>query len=256
MNLFHTIVLAIIEGLTEFLPISSTGHMILTAAFLKIPQTDFLKSFEIIIQFGAILAIVVLYWKKVLADREAWKKILAAFVPSAAVSFIVYKAVKTYLIGNVQVVLWSFLIGGIILIIFDLLHKDTENAAEEIGQISYKNAILIGLCQTIAVIPGVSRSAATIVGALALGEKRKTAVEFSFLLAVPTMLAASGYDLLKEKAHFSGQEYMLLGVGLIVAFVTALTAVKLFINYVKNNDFKLFGIYRILAAIVGWIILK
>jgi undecaprenyl-diphosphatase len=256
VNSIDTIILAVVEGVTEFLPISSTGHMIFVASLLKIPQTEFVKSFEIIIQFGAILAVVVLYWRKVLADRKSWKKIIAAFIPSAIISLILYKLVKSMLIGNVQVVLWSFLIGGVLLILFDLLHKDATTASDEIGKVSYKNAILIGLCQTVAVIPGVSRSAATIIGALALGEKRETAVEFSFLLAVPTMLAAAGYDLIKEKAHFTGAEYGMLALGFSVAFLTALVAIKFFLEYIKSHDFKAFGIYRILIALVGFILLK
>jgi undecaprenyl-diphosphatase len=258
MTIFHAIILAIIEGITEFLPISSTGHLILAAKVLSLPSTDFEKSFEIIIQLGAILAVVVLYFKKYARNIDAWKKIIAAFVPSAAISFILYKWVKMYLLGNSQVVLWSLLIGGIIIILFDRYHKeqsDQEDSASIIS-VTYKQAVIIGLCQTIAVIPGVSRSASTIIGAMSLGKRRKIAVEFSFLLAIPTMLAASGYDFLKTNNSFSQSEYVLLSVGFIVAFITALLAIKLFLGFVQKHNFTTFGVYRIVLAILYFLIVR
>ncbi len=260
MTILQAILLSIVEGITEFLPVSSTGHLILAARFLLVPESEFTKSFEIFIQLGAILAVVVLYAKRFSTDFASWKKILAAFIPSAAISFLLYKWVKTYLLGNSQIVLWSLLIGGIIIILFDRWHKEVPAEATDpnqaIREMSYRNAILIGLFQTLAIVPGVSRSASTIIGALSLGEKRKTAVEFSFLLAVPTMIAASGYDLLKSHTQFTGNEYTLLAVGFSGAFITALIAVKFFLAYIQKHTFTVFGVYRILAAIAYFLLMR
>lgn len=260
MSILHAIFLSVVEGITEFLPISSTGHLILASHLLSIPESEFTKSFEIFIQLGAILAVVVLYIRRFSTDFESWKKILAAFIPSAAISFLLYKWVKESLLGNSQVVLWSLLIGGLVIIFFDYWHNKSDDSSDEttsaIRTMSYKHAVLIGLFQTIAVIPGVSRSASTIIGALALGQKRKTAVEFSFLLAVPTMTAASGYDLLKSHTQFTGNEYVLLAVGFIGAFITALIAIKFFLSYIQKHNFTVFGIYRILVALVYFIFIR
>lgn len=258
MSIFQAIFIAIVEGLTEFLPISSTGHMILASKLLGIPSTEFQKSFEIFIQLGAILAVVVVFFKRVVSDVDSWKKTLAAFMPSAILSFLFYGLVKEYLLHNDQIVIASLFIGGILILLFDTYHKEknTNSKDQTISCVSYKNAILIGLCQTIALIPGVSRSAATIIGALALGENRKTAVQFSFLLAIPTMVAAAGYDFMKTSAVFTSNEYMLLGVGFLVAFITALCAIKLFLGYIQNKDFKVFGVYRIIIAIIYFIIIS
>ncbi|MDQ3099029.1 MAG: undecaprenyl-diphosphatase UppP [bacterium] len=256
MSIFQALLLSVIEGITEFLPISSTGHLILTAKVLGLADTEFQKSFDIFIQLGAIVAVVVVYFKKYIRDFDSWKKIIAAFIPSAVISFFLYKWIKQYLLGNSQVVLWSLLIGGIIIILFDLYHKeDSSEEVETIGSVSYKHAVIIGLCQTMAVIPGVSRSAATIVGALALGKKRKTAVEFSFLLAIPTMLAAAGYDFLQAGSSFSSQQYLLLSIGFVGAFITALVAIKFFLGYVQRHNFTVFGIYRIILAVVYFLVL-
>ncbi len=257
MNILHAILLSIVEGLTEFLPVSSTGHLILASHFLSLPSSEFQKSFEIIIQLGAIFAVVLLYFKRFFLDFESWKKILTAFLPSAAISYFLYKTVKTYLLGNTQVVLWSLLIGGIIIIVFDkFYHPADETAPTGIRDMSYKHALIIGLCQTAAIIPGVSRSAATILGGLLLGAKRKTAVEFSFLLAVPTMLAASGYDFYKSHASFTSNEYVLLVAGFVGAFITALLAIKLFLAYIQKHNFTAFGIYRILIAAIYFIFVR
>jgi len=242
--------LGIVEGVTEFLPISSTGHMILVGHLLGITETDFVKSFEIIIQLGAILAVVLLYWKKLLTNKKIFLRVCVAFLPTAVIGLIFYKIVKTYLLGSVSVVLWSLLLGGIFLVAFEYFRKGKVAHTKELETISYKQAFIIGLFQSIAIVPGVSRSAATIVGGLWLGISREVIVEFSFMLAVPTMVAATGLDLIKSGHSFSGNEFELLAIGFVTAFIFAILAIKFFLGYVKNHTFTSFGIYRILIAIV------
>ena len=254
MTLIHSLVLGIIEGLSEFLPISSTAHMILVADLLKIPSTDFSKTFEIVIQLGAILAVVILYIKK-LFNWDNIKKLVVAFIPTGIIGLVLYKVVKTYLMDNLHLIVWALIIGGLILIIFEYFYKSREEGIDDIKNISYKQCLIIGTCQALAIIPGVSRSAATIVGGLALGLKRKTIVEFSFLLAVPTMLAASALDLYKNASSFSGSQFNLIAIGFISAFLAAILVIKLFIKYIQKYDFKPFGLYRILVGILFLFIL-
>lgn len=260
MTILQSIILGIVEGVTEFLPISSTGHLILTSKLLGIADSDFLKSFEITIQFGAILAVVVLYWKKLFSGGvELWKKILTAFLPTAVIGFLLYKILKHYLLSSVSLVLWSLLLGGIILIVFEIWHKKNSYKTDgredrTIEQISYKKSFLTGIWQSLAIIPGVSRSGATIVGGLAMGISRETIVEFSFLLAIPTMAVASGYDLLKSAGNFSFDQFHLLVLGFIVSFIVALLTIKWFIGYVKNHSFISFGIYRVVGAILFYVL--
>jgi len=252
MDFFQAIILSIVEGITEFLPISSTGHMNLTRVVLGIPNTQFFTSFEIFIQLGAILAVVLLYGKTLLRKPEVWKKIMAAFIPTAIVGFILGKFIKQYLTSNEVITVIALFVGGILLIALELLHKEKDHHAEDIEKISYKHAMIIGLCQAIAVIPGVSRSAATVIGALFLGTKRKAAIEFSFLLAIPTMCAATVFDLKDANFAFSSQEMMLLAIGFIGSCITALFAIKFLLRFIKNHTFIPFGIYRIIVAIVFW----
>lgn len=254
MDLIQALILSVVEGITEFLPISSTGHLVLVSDLLNIPQTEFVKSFEVIIQLGAIMAIVVLYWKTLIKDFEVWKRILVAFLPTAVLGLVFYDVIKTYLLGNTFVTLIALLLGGIVLIVLELLHKEKPHHRESINQVSLKNAFLIGLFQSFSMIPGVSRAAATIFGGLFLSLKRKTAVEFSFLLAIPTMFAATGLDLIESDWSFTQQELFILAVGLLGAFVTALVAVRYFLRYVQNHSFIPFGIYRIVLAILFWIL--
>ncbi|MCX6713307.1 MAG: undecaprenyl-diphosphate phosphatase [Candidatus Vogelbacteria bacterium] len=257
MGFLHSIILGIVEGITEFLPVSSTGHLILASQLLRIGESDFVKSFEIIIQLGAILAVVVLYWKK-LWNWETIKKLLVAFLPTAIIGLALYKIVKTYLLGNTAVVLWSLFLGGFALIIFELWYEHCHLGArlpkgeKEALPPSYRQAVAIGLFQSIAIIPGVSRSAATIVGGLWLGLSRATIVEFSFLLAVPTMLAATGLDLIKNYQSFSADQFGSLTVGFVVSFLVALAAIKFLLNYIRKYDFIPFGIYRIILALIFW----
>ena len=255
LSFFHAIILGIIEGITEFLPISSTGHLVLASAFLHITETEFLKSFEIIIQLGSILAVVVLYWKK-LWQWELIKRLVVAFIPTGILGLLFYKIIKHYLFGNTSVVLWSLFLGGIFLVAFEYWHTEKISTHEEVDTISYRDCLLIGLFQSVAMIPGVSRSAATIVGGLLLGYKRKQIVEFSFLLAIPTMLAATGLDLVKNIHSFSSGQFGTLAVGFITAFIVAVFAIKFFLDYIKRHTFIGFGVYRIIIATVAFLLLN
>jgi undecaprenyl-diphosphatase len=250
MDYWQSIILGIVEGITEFLPISSTAHLILAGKVLNINQTEFVKSFEIAIQLGAILAVVWVYWKKINLNKGILTRIIIAFLPTATFGFILYKIVKSYLMENLFIIAWTLLLGGIFIIIFEYLHKEKPEAVEDIENISYKQCFLIGTFQTIAMIPGVSRSAATIIGGLFLNIRRKTIVEFSFLLAVPTMMAATGYDLLKTGINFSLNEIGLLSIGFISSFIVSIIAIKFLLHYIQQNDFKWFGVYRIIIGLI------
>jgi undecaprenyl-diphosphatase len=249
MNIFDSIILGAVEGITEFLPVSSTGHLILTSKILGLATTDFLKTFEIAIQSGAILAVVWLYrhiffkW-----NPEVWKRLFVAFIPTGILGLVLHKYIKA-LLGSEATVLSALFLGGIFLVLFDLFHKEKESALSDISTISYRTCATIGLFQSVAMIPGVSRSAATIVGGLLLGISRKTIVEFSFLLAVPTMAAATGYDLLKSAGEFSQADFSLLAVGFVVAFLTAIIGIKGFLKIIGDRTFVFFGAYRILIAV-------
>jgi len=249
MDIIQTIILAILEGITEFLPISSTGHMILASSIMKIHDNSFVKSFEIAIQIGAILAIVMLYYKRFLHGIKIYIKLGIAFIPTAIVGFLAYKTIKLYLFNPLGVSL-ALIIGGIILIIIDKRVVARETHYAELEDISYKHSFFIGLVQCVSMIPGVSRAAATIIGGVFNGLNKKQATEFSFLLAVPTMCAATGYDLLKTEATFSSQELMLLAIGFVVAFIFACLAVKVFLQIVENHGFKYFGYYRIVIGVM------
>lgn len=260
MDILHSIILGIVEGVTEFLPISSTGHLILAGKLLGLADSDFIKSFEIIIQLGAILAVVVLYWKK-LWNWETIKKLFVAFLPTAVIGLALYKIVKTYLLGNTIVVLWALFLGGVGLIAFELWYKRKDLEARppkgemEASPPSYRQAVALGFFQAIAIIPGVSRSAATIVGGLWLGLSRSAIVEFSFLLAVPTMLAASGLDIVKNYQTFSADQFGVLAAGFIVSFAVALAAIKFLLAFIRRHDFIPFGVYRIVVALIFWLLI-
>jgi undecaprenyl-diphosphatase len=227
----------------------------LTSHLLGLAPTDFLKSFEIAIQGGAILAVVVLYWGKLLVNFEVMKRIVVAFIPTGIIGFALYKIIKGYLLGSNYVVLWSLLIGGLFLVVFELWYQGKEGSASELADISYKQSFLIGLFQAIAVIPGVSRAGATIIGGLILGLRREVIVEFSFLLAVPTMLAAMGYDLLKNAYLFSLDQLNFLAVGFILSFVVALLSIKFLLHFIRTHTFISFGIYRIVFALSWFLFL-
>lgn len=249
MDILQAIILSIVEGLTEFLPVSSTGHMILASYLMKIHDDAFVKTFQIAIQIGAILAIVMLYYQRFIQGITIYVKLFIAFIPTAIVGFLAYKTIKTYLFNPLGVSL-ALVIGGVILILIDKWVVTRESRYVALEDISYKNAFFIGLAQCVSMIPGVSRAAATIIGGVGNGLNKKQATEFSFLLAVPTMCAATGYDLLKTDATFSSHEFMLLAIGLIGAFISAWLAVKIFIRFVENHGFKAFGYYRIVIGII------
>jgi undecaprenyl-diphosphatase len=250
LDALHAVLLGIVEGVTEFLPISSTAHLILASRALGLAESEFLKSFEIIIQFGAILSVVVLYWRRFF-DIDVLKKLVVAVIPTGVIGLTVYKAIKGFLMGSIAVILISLVVGGIALIVFERF-QEREDRDVDFREITYRKAFLIGLFQAIAVIPGVSRSAATIVGGSLLGVSKRTIVEFSFMLAVPTMLAATGLELLKSQAALSGN-FGILGIGFVVSFITAIVAIKSFLAYLKRRDFSLFGWYRIALALVFYL---
>jgi len=253
MNFIQALILGIVEGVSEFLPISSTGHLILTSDILGLHSTEFVKSFEISIQFGAILSVVVLYWRLLIRKWEIWKRLAVAFAPTALLGLAFYKLIKHYLLGNSHVVVASLFIGGFALILFELWHKEKDDHTDDMEKIPYKKAFLIGLFQSVAMIPGVSRSAATIVGGLAVGLKRRTIVEFSFLLAVPTMFAATCLDLLKSAHDFSASEAGSMAVGFVSAFIVAALSIKFLLKYIQRHSFIAFGVYRIIAALIFWL---
>ena len=246
MSFLHALIIGVVEGITEFLPISSTAHMVLTSHLLGLEDQPFVQSFEIIIQLGAILAVVALYWRRLL-DRELLTKLAVAFLPTGVVGLTVYQLLKTYLLGNVYVVLASLLLGGLALIAFSRFTAASDEAVD-FAAVTYRRALLIGLFQAIAIVPGVSRSAATIVGGSLIGVPKRTIVEFSFLLAIPTMAAATGLELVKGYRDLTGH-FDVLAVGFVVSFVTALVAIKSFLGYIKRHSFAAFGWYRIVLAV-------
>ncbi|HNT41769.1 MAG TPA: undecaprenyl-diphosphate phosphatase [Tenuifilaceae bacterium] len=249
MSFIQSIIIAIVEGITEFLPVSSTGHMILASTLMKIQENDFVKTFEIFIQLGAIMAIVMLYAKKFLQSFSIYVKLGIAFIPTAVVGYIAYDFIKGYLFNSIVVAV-SLIVGGIVLVLIDQKLTTKKSKVEVVEDISYKNSFFIGLIQCFSMIPGVSRAAATIIGGVFNGLDKKQATEFSFLLAVPTMIAASGYDLLKTPINFTSHEVVLLATGFVVAFFTAWLAVKVFLKIVENYGFKYFGYYRILVGAI------
>lgn len=255
MTILQAILIAIVEGITEFLPVSSTGHMILASTAMKIHEDEFVKTFEIAIQLGAILSIVMLYYKRFLQSFTIYIKLGIAFVPTAIIGFLAYDMIKTYLF-NSGVVATSLIVGGIVLVLIDKRVVNRQSQTLELEAIPYKNAFLIGLVQCFSMVPGVSRAAATIIGGVFNGLDKRQATEFSFLLAVPTMFAATGYDLLKTPATFTTHEIMLLAIGLVVAFLTAWGAVKVFLKIVENYGFKHFGYYRIAIGVLFLLLVR
>lgn len=254
MTYLHSIILGIVEGITEFLPISSTGHLIVTSHLLDIPVTEFTKSFEIFIQLGAILAVIWYYRVSIFHNLDTWKKVIAAFIPTAVIGLILYPFVKMYLLGNAQIVAIALIVGGIILVAFELWQeprrKDESRMYKTVAEVPYKSAVAIGIAQVLAVIPGVSRSATTIVSGELLSLSRKAVVEFSFLLAIPTMLAATSLDMLKSGWALNSHEISLLAVGFIVSFFVALGVITWLLKYIEKHSFIAFGMYRILAGLV------
>jgi len=257
MNIIHTILLGVVEGVTEFLPISSTAHMDIVRALLSVPSSSFVKSFEIIIQLGAIMAVIVLYAKKVFTSFKYFRNLIIAFIPTGIIGFVLYKIVKSLFLGNLYIEASALLIGGIVIILFENYRethkgKKTESLSVEqsVETLSVRQLITLGVAQALAVIPGVSRSGAVIVCGRVLGLENVLITEFSFLLAVPTMMAAAAYDIYKTGFSFSGSEWGTVFLGFVVAFITALIVIKWLLSYIKKHSFKIFGWYRIVMAII------
>lgn len=250
MSLLQAIFLAIIEGITEFLPISSTGHLVLAATLLHIEQTDFVKSYEIIIQLGAILAVVVLYFRFFLKNLNLWRPILVAFFPSMVVGLVLYKIIKYVFLGNPYITLATLFLGGIAIIVLEKKYKKMRSHTKSPKEMTLRQAFLVGLCQSLSVVPGVSRAAATILGGMYAGLTREAAVEFSFFLAVPTMLAASTLDFIESSTRFQGGDITILSVGFLVSFIVALLAIRWLLTFVRSSSLVPFGLYRIALSIV------
>lgn len=244
MSIWQAIILAIVEGITEFLPVSSTGHMIIASSFMGISHLEFTKMFTVNIQFGAILSVLVLYWKRFFQTTDFYFKLVVAFLPAAVIGFLLNDFIDA-LLENVVVVAVSLLVGGIILIFIDKIANDTREK-----EITYWTALKIGFFQCIAMVPGVSRSASTIIGGMLQGLSRKQAAEFSFFLAVPTMAAAGGYKLLKTYDTIKSEDIQTLLIGNLVAFVVAMLAIKFFISFLTKYGFKVFGYYRIILGLI------
>jgi undecaprenyl-diphosphatase len=249
MTVFDSVTLGIIEGFTEYLPVSSTGHLIVASKFLGVDQTSVTKAYEVIIQFAAIMAVVFNYTDKfTLKHLELWKKVFVAFLPIGIIGFIF--AHQAQALFSVKVVAIMFIIGGVVFIAvekFFVMHE--TKTLQNVEKVSYKQAIFIGFAQVFALIPGTSRAGSTIVGALLVGLSRKTSAEFSFLLAFPVMSAATGYDLVKHFHEFTGANLTDLAVGFVVSFIVAYLTIKLFLKFLERFTFISFGVYRILFGL-------
>jgi len=255
MSHLSALILGIVEGITEFLPISSTGHLVLTAQLLQIPSSPFVSSFEIAIQLGAICAVVGRYLPRLIRDFHLWIRLIIAFIPTGLVGLLAYPLIKS-LLANPTTILWALGIGGVVIILFEKIIHEKADSGEDISKLPLKTAFLVGVAQSVSVIPGVSRAAATICGGMAVGMSRRAIVEFSFLLAIPTMVVATGFDLIKNAGAFGAGQWSVLAIGAIAAWLTARVAMKWLIGYIQHHDFTVFGIYRIAVAFIGAFILR
>ena len=259
-----TLLLGLIEGITEFLPISSTGHMILADEFIRLSEDPvFTKAFEVFIQSGAILAVIVLFWRELwpFAGTKTeqrnkwllWAKTLIAFIPAAAAGLLFHGFIEAHLFNPVTVAS-TLIFYGIIIILFERSHRTKPDALHSINDLTFRTAFFIGLMQCLAIIPGTSRSTATILGGLLLGLNRTLAAEFSFFLSIPTIAAAGVFELLKSGVAFSATEYLMLGVGFVVSFLVAAVVIKWLMNYLRNHSLIPFGWYRIILGVIvlGW----
>ncbi len=249
MDIIHAVILGIIEGITEFLPISSTGHLIVASELMGLPQTKENVAFEVIIQLSAILAVIANYKDKFHTKHfELWVKVLIAFLPLAIIGFIFKDHIKA--LFSIQVVAVMFIVGGIVFLIVEYFQRNAVYKTVEVEDISYKQAIWVGIAQVFALIPGTSRAGSTIVGALLTGMSRKASAEFSFLLALPVMGATSGYEILKNYKEFNDSNLLTLAVGFVVSFIVAYFTMKLFLKFLQKFTFVGFGIYRIIFGAV------
>ena len=254
MDIFQAVIIGIIEGFTEFLPISSTGHMIVASKFLGVAETDLTKAYEVIIQFAAIMAVMLIYREKITFKKtDLWMKLLFAFLPLAIVGFIFKDTIKA--LFSVEVVATMFIIGGMVFLIVEHFYKEQPYHTKSVEKVTWKQAWWVGIAQIFSLIPGTSRAGATIIGGLLSGMDRKTSAEFSFLLAIPVMSAVSGYDLLKHYHEFADADWGAFAIGFVVAFVVAYATIKLFLAFLQRFTFVPFGIYRIIFGIVLLILL-
>lgn len=253
MNILEAIILGVVEGITEFLPISSTAHLILTSKILGLHQTEFLKFFEVFIQSGAILAVILEYFYFIKKNKFLIKKIILSFLPTAFIALVFYKLIKNTFFENTLLIILTMIMVGFLFIVLELLIKRNFIRLNlSLEQLTNWQAILIGICQGLAIVPGVSRAGAVILAMMILGFNRKDSVLYSFLLAVPTIISAGFYDLLKTGINNSGisTNFIFLGLGFFVSFIAALLTIKWFINYLQKNNLILFGIYRIIFGLI------
>jgi len=253
MTILHAITLGIVEGLTEFLPVSSTAHLIIVSKFLKLPQTDFQKLFEVFIQSGAILAVVILYFRYILKNKHLINKLMISFFPTAVVGFLLYKVIKNIFFESFNLIIIALIVVGLSFLMIEYLIKTHKiKLRKDIKKITSYDAVIIGLVQSIAVIPGVSRSGIVMLVMMMRGYRRDQAAQYSFLLAAPTIFAASAYDFIQMRLVIttSTQYLPMLLIGFIVSFLIAYVVMKWFINYLRNNSLFYFGIYRIGLAII------
>jgi undecaprenyl-diphosphatase len=245
---FYVFILSLIEGVTEFLPISSTGHLIIASALMDLNNNAFVTQFNIIIQFGAILSVLVLYWRKFLTDRAFYIKLVFAFFPAAIIGLLIKNRIDEIL-QSVAIVAWALIIGGIVLIFLDNKKSKSYVDGKNLDDISLKDAAIIGFMQCLAFIPGVSRAAATIIGGRMMGLNQKTSTEFSFFLAVPTLAGAALIKTIKILPQIQVEQAQTLVVGILLSFVFALMAIKTFIAFVSKGAFRWFGVYRIILGL-------
>jgi len=248
LDILQAIIIGVIEGFTEFLPISSTGHMIIASEFLGVSQNALTKAYEVIIQFAAILAVMLIYREKITFKKiDLWQKLFVAFLPLAIVGFIFKDQIKT--LFTVEIVAWMFILGGLVFLVVEHFYEEKEFHVNEVEKTSYKQALWVGIAQIFSLIPGTSRAGATIIGGLLVGLDRKTSAEFSFLLAIPVMAAVSGYDLLKHYQDFADANWSAFLAGFIAAFIVAYLTIKLFLVFLQKFTFVAFGLYRILFGV-------
>jgi len=249
LDIFQAIIIGIIEGFTEFLPISSTGHMIVASKFLGIEDSALIKAYEVIIQFAAILAVMLLYKEKMTFKKvDLWMKLFVAFLPIAIVGFIFKDVIKT--LFTVETVAWMFIIGGVVFLVVEYFYTEKEYHIRDVEKVSYTQALWVGVAQIFSLVPGTSRAGATIIGGLLTGLDRKTSMEFSFLLAIPVMAAVTGYDLLKHYQDFANANWGAFIVGFITAFIVAYVTIKLFLVFIERFTFVAFGVYRIVFGVI------
>lgn len=249
MDIFQAIIIGIIEGFTEFLPISSTGHMIVASEFLGVSQDALTKAYEVIIQFAAILAVMLIYREKMTFKQiDLWQKLFVAFLPLAIVGFIFKDQIKA--LFTVDIVAWMFIIGGLVFLVVEYFYEEKKAHVTHVEKVNYKQALWVGIAQIFSLIPGTSRAGATIIGGLLVGLDRKTSAEFSFLLAIPVMAAVTGYDLLKHYQDFADANWGAFLAGFITAFIVAYLTIKLFLVFLQRFTFVAFGIYRIVFGVI------